>query len=382
MKHISILGSTGSIGTQALDVISNVQNKFKLVGLSAGKNITLFKEQLLKFKPEHACIQNENMVAELKNFISKHQLKITLHGGKEGLKYISSIKQDLVIVAIVGTAGILPTYHAIQAKNNIGLACKEVLVSAGSQIKKLVDQHNVRLLPIDSEHAAIQQCLFGYSIDNVSHIVLTASGGPFRGFNSEELRHVQVEDALKHPKWTMGKKITIDSATLANKGLEVIEAHYLFQCPYEKIKIKVHPQCLVHGIVEFNDGNIISHLSQTDMRIPIQYVLTYPEKYTSSVQKMDWNSFQSLTFEEPDLATFSMLKLAYEVGKMGGNYPAVYNAANEAAVELFLNKKIGFSDIYSCVRQSVETFKDVGELSVMDVIELDNDIKNKMLYVS
>ena len=382
MKHISILGSTGSIGTQALDVILNFQNKFKLVGLSAGKNITLFKEQLLKFKPEHACIQNENMVPELKDFISKQQLKITLHVGKDGLKYISSIKQDLVIVAIVGTAGILPTYNAIQAKNNIGLACKEVLVSAGSQIKKLVDQHNVRLLPIDSEHAAIQQCLFGYTIDNVSHIVLTASGGPFRGFDSDALRHVQVEDALKHPKWTMGKKITIDSATLANKGLEVIEAHYLFQCPYEKIKIKVHPQCFVHGIVEFKDGNIISHLSQTDMRIPIQYVLTYPEKYISSVPQMNWNSFQSLTFEEPDLVTFPMLKLAYEVGKMGGNYPAVYNAANEAAVELFLSKKIGFSDIYHCVRQSVERFKDVGELSVMDVIELDNDIKNKMLYVS
>ncbi|RAP32355.1 1-deoxy-D-xylulose-5-phosphate reductoisomerase [Candidatus Marinamargulisbacteria bacterium SCGC AG-414-C22] len=382
-KRISILGSTGSIGTQCLDVIRHHSNHYSIVGLSCGKNIALFKQQLSEFKPEVAVIQQESDFLEMKHFISKHNLAITLLIGSEGLLNIASIKQDLVVISLVGTAGIKPTYAAIEANNNVGLACKEVLVSAGKIIMNLAKEKQVDVLPIDSEHAAIKQCLTGITDYKkmIHKLTITASGGPFWNFSLPQLQDIQPKDALNHPTWNMGQKITIDSSTLVNKGLEVIEAHYMFDIDYDQIDIVIHRQSIVHSLVEFIDGNCIAHLSSTDMRFPIQYALSYPEKLSSPWKRLSLTDNHMLTFEKPNHDLFPLLNVAFEVGKKGHTYPVVFNAANEAAVHLFLNNKISYLDIQKTIIETLSSFNHYQDPSIADIYTIDQDIKNSILHI-
>ena len=381
MKHISIIGATGSIGTQSLDVIRMFPEQFNVIGLSAGNNIGLFKDQLLEFKPKYAAIQSNEHYNELKLFISDNNLNISIFEGTQGLSDISSIKQDLVVIAVAGTIGIQATYDAIEAGNNIGLACKEVLVSAGDIIMKKSNEKNITIYPIDSEHAALQQCLeTHHSKSEIEKLIITASGGPFWTLPHKKFNSIQLKDALKHPNWSMGKKITVDSSTFVNKGLEVIEAHHLFDIPYSNIDVIVHRESIIHGMVEFIDGNIIAHLSPTDMRVPIQYCLLHPEKKYASWPKLSLSKLGNLSFYEPDHTRFPLLKVAYEVGSKGGSYPVVFNAANEAAVNLFLNNKINYLDIQRIITDKLESFNHFSNLSIESVIDIDNDIKNSIIY--
>ena len=381
MKKISILGSTGSIGTQSLDVIRTFPDYFDVIGLSAGNNITLFKEQLLEFKPRYASIQNDDHASELEHFIKANDLNIVVFKGLEGLSEISSLAQDLVIISLAGTIGIKPTFDAIKAGNNIGLACKEVLVSAGDIIMREIKQQNVSIFPIDSEHAALKQCLeTTHTSNDIEKVIITASGGPFWDYPLEKFDTISLDDALKHPNWTMGKKITVDSSTFVNKGLEVIEAHHLFDIPYNKIDVSVHRQSIVHGMVEFIDGNMIAHLSPVDMRFPIQYCLLHPEKHAGKWPKLSLSKVKQLTFENPDFTRFPLLKTAYEVGEKGGTYPVIFNAANEAAVNLFLSGKISYLDIQRTILKALESYAHHDSLTIDNIIDIDKDIKKSILY--
>lgn len=377
MKHISILGSTGSIGTQTLDVIRHFPDTFTVVGLSAGKNITLLKQQILEFSPSLVSVTSSNDVNDLSVFIQKHNLKTEVYHGEQGLLEIASVPCDLLLVSIVGTTSLAPTYTAIQKGTTIGLACKEVLVAGGNLIMQEAAKNNVTILPVDSEHAAIFQCLEGYAKSDVEKIILTASGGPF--WNKDiSFEHITLKEALKHPNWSMGQKITIDSATLMNKGLEVIEAHHLFQIPYNQLEVIIHPQSIIHSLVEYKDGNTLAQLGSHDMRLPIQFALTYPQKTVSPWPKMNLHTIQTLSFFEPNFTKFPLCKLAFDVGKAGYTYPVVLNAANEAAVYLFLQEKISFLDIERFIRHEVENHIPLTTPSINDIIALDLDIKNKI----
>lgn len=382
-KKISILGSTGSIGTQTLDIMSQLPQEFEVIGLSSNQNTNSLKQQILTFAPQYACVANDEQYIEVNNWVKENKLKTSILVGNEGLKNICSTPQDLVVMSIVGTAGIEPTHAAIKAKNTIALACKEVLVSAGKLIMELAKQTQTPIIPIDSEHAAIKQCLESISenIKLVDHITLTASGGPFWDY-PHSFDSITKQQALKHPRWNMGQKISIDSATLVNKGLEVIEAHHLFQIPFENIHVLVHKQSLVHGIVEFIDGNIMAHLSPTDMRFPIQYALTYPVKYSSPLKRLSFHEIQTLTFESPNHKKFPLLNIAIECGKKEGTYPAVFNAANEAAVTLFLKEKIAFTDIQKTIENTLSTFSHFTPSSLTDIINTDLEIKQSILHVT
>jgi len=377
-KKIAILGSTGSIGTQTLEVVSLFQDRFDVVALTCRHNTDLLIQQIKTFHPKFICVETGNDT--LKAICA--ETGTTILTGMDGLVHIAELKTlDLLIVAIVGTSALRPTYRAIQnGIPNLGLACKEVLVSAGDLMMAEAEKNNVNILPIDSEHAALKQCMASVQedIQQVQKMILTASGGPFWDVEFNTYETITPAQALRHPNWTMGNKITIDSATMMNKGLEVMEAHHLFQIAYEKIEVLIHPQSIVHALVEFSDGNILSHMGLPDMRFPIQYVLNYPNKLAAPWPKTNLAKLPPLTFHDPDFQKFPLLKLAFEVGEKGGTAPAVLNAANEAAVHLFLKNKIGFLDIHRLVYQTVEQTPHHNSPTIDDILTLDQEIKDRV----
>lgn len=375
MKNICILGATGSIGTQALDVIRNDEN-LSLFAVSANKSWDKIVDIIKEFNPQFVCLNDEEAFFKVKDFCETNEIKVNLVQGMEGLKKIASLKEvDIVLTSVVGMIGLEPTIEAIRAKKDIALANKETLVVAGELIIKEAEENNVKILPVDSEHGAIFQCLNGNLHKDLSKVLLTASGGPFRGRKLEDLKSVNVSDALKHPSWNMGRKISIDSATLMNKGLEVIEAHFLFDVPYEDIQVIIHPESIIHSMVEYKDGSVIAQLAKSDMRLPIQYALNYPERKEAVIDKLDFYTINKLTFEKPDMNTFKCLKLAYEAGKIGKLMPTIMNAANEACVELFLNEKIKFLDIQNIVEECMRKFDYNGQQQVNKIIHMDKEVK-------
>ncbi|MBE6062190.1 MAG: 1-deoxy-D-xylulose-5-phosphate reductoisomerase [Clostridium butyricum] len=378
MRKLSILGVTGSIGTQTLDVIRNSTEKLEVVGITANTSVKKIIEIIEEFNPKYVGMMDEKSAEEIKTYCDENSKNIEVFQGIEGLNKIATLDEiDIVVTSVVGMIGLEPTIKAIEAKKDIALANKETLVVAGEIVMKAAKENNVRILPVDSEHSAIEQSLQGNKLDSLKKIILTASGGPFRGKTTAELQDIRVEDALKHPKWNMGRKISIDSATLMNKGLEVIEAHWLFNCDYDNIQVLVHPQSIIHSMVEYVDGSIIAQLGAQDMRLPIQYALNYEERKELVSNTIDFYEIAQLTFEKPDMHTFRCLKLAFEAGKKGGLMPTILNGANEAAVELFLNKKISFLRIPELIEQSMKTFEEDGrkELTLENIISLDRRVK-------
>lgn len=352
MKKIAILGSTGSIGTQTLDIVRE-QGDIQVVAMAAGSNISLLEAQMREFKPSLVSVWDEKKASELRT--NTKDLGIKIVSGMEGLLEVSVIPDsEILVTAIVGMLGIRPTIAAIRAGKKIALANKETLVTAGHIIIPLAKEYKVPILPVDSEHSAIFQSLQGAGDNKISRILLTASGGPFRGRKADELKNIQVEDALKHPNWSMGRKITIDSSTLVNKGLEVMEAKWLFDVTLDQIQVVVHPQSVIHSAVEYQDGAVIAQLGTPDMRLPIQYALYYPERRNLSGRRLDLFEIADLTFEKPDTDTFRGLALAYQAMKKGGNIPTVYNAANEKAVSLFLDRKISYPEITELIEACME----------------------------
>ena len=363
-KSIVILGSTGSIGTQALDVAR--AHGYRVRGLAAGKNVKLLEQQAREFLPEIVAVSDENAALELKTRLADTNIKVL--SGDSGVEELATYKCDTLLNAIVGIAGLKPTLAAINAGNEIALSNKETLVAAGDVVMKLAAEKGVRILPVDSEHSAIFQCLQGVPEGALSKILLTASGGPFRGKKREELADMTVEDALKHPNWSMGRKITIDSSTLVNKGLEVIEAKWLFGTELSKIQVVVHPQSIIHSMVEFVDGGIMAQLGAPDMKLPIQYALFYPDRRPMEGKRVNFYELGQMTFEAPDMETFRGLALALKAGEIGGSMPTVYNAANECAVALFLDRKIRFLQIAEIIEASMEQHKLLANPTVDEIL--------------
>ncbi len=373
-KNISILGSTGSIGTQTLDVVREIGG-INVKAITANNNIELLEKQIREFNPDIAAVMNEEMAEKLKERVKDCGTKIL--SGIDGLIEAAVYKEsDTVVTSVVGNIGIVPTFEAIKAGKNIALANKETLVSAGELIINAVKKYGVKLYPVDSEHSAIFQCLRGNEDNKIRRILLTASGGPFRGRKSEELLNVRAEDALKHPNWSMGKKVTIDSASLMNKGLEVIEAKWLFGVDVEDIEVLIHPQSIVHSAVEYEDGAVIAQMGEPDMKVPIQYALTYPKRVKNSFPKIDFAQRNSLTFEKPDMDTFKCLSLAYRAIKTGGTMPTVMNGANEMAVAAFLENKIGFLDIADIIEKTMMSYNVKYDYTVEDLVEADKWARN------
>ena len=373
VKNIAILGSTGSIGTQALEVIDLLKDKFNIVALSAGDNIELIAEQIKKYKPRVVCVKSE----EASIILSKQFPEIKIVFGDDGLLEIADIKEiELILVAVSGKIGLKPTIKAIKNKKDIALANKETLVMAGELVMKLAKENNVKILPVDSEHSAIFQCLSERK--EVKKLVITSSGGPFRNSTKEEMKDANLDEALAHPRWKMGKKITVDSATLMNKGLEVIEAHHLFDIDYNDIKVVVHPQSYIHSAVEYVDGSIIAQIGIPSMHIPIQYALTYPER-TEGIETESFDFVKAAKFEfyEPDLVKFPSLALAFDAGKKGGTYPVCMNAANEEAVFAFLNKEIKFLDIYKITKEIYDNYTSIEHPTIDEILSEDEKIRIK-----
>lgn len=374
MKYISILGATGSVGIQTLDVLKNDGDNFKLLAVTANKNYSKIIEIINEFSPKLVALMDNVAAGKVREYCIEHNKDIEVLTGLKGLISAAILNEvDIVVTSVVGMIGLVPTIEAIKAGKTIALANKETLVVGGSIVINEAIKHKVNILPVDSEHGAIFQCIKGNNSSDISKILLTASGGPFRGKRRDELTKIVPEDALKHPKWNMGNKISIDSATLMNKGLEVIEAHWLFSVPYEDIEVVVHPQSIIHSMVQYCDGTVISQMAAADMRLPIQYALNYPKRGKRIIDKLDFYNLDKLSFEKPDMDTFGCLKLAYEVGKKGGNLPTILNAANEVAVELFLKNKINFLGIEDIVKDSLEKFQYRKDMDI-DII-LDTDIK-------
>lgn len=351
-KTIAILGSTGSIGTQTLEVVRE-NGDITVAALSAGSNITLLEQQVREFSPRLVAVWNPEKAAELKTRLADMKVKVV--SGMEGLLELAVLEEvEILVTAIVGMIGIRPTMAAIEAGKDIALANKETLVTAGHLIMPLAKEKGVRILPVDSEHSAIFQAIQGSRRKEIHKLLITASGGPFRGRKREELEHVQVEDALKHPNWAMGRKITIDSATLVNKGLEVMEARWLFDVDLDHIQVVVQPKSIIHSMVEFVDGAVLAQLGTPDMKLPIQYALYYPERRYLPGERLEFSTLKEITFDNPDMDTFKGLPLAMQASRLGGSMPTVFNAANERAVAMFLNKQIGFLDIYRIIEESME----------------------------
>ncbi|MCH1640533.1 1-deoxy-D-xylulose-5-phosphate reductoisomerase [Paenibacillus timonensis] len=351
MKKIALIGSTGSIGTQTLDVLRAYPEEFRLEGLAAGSNVELFARQVQEFRPRKASVATKELADRIRPQLPEG---VELYYGEQGLVEVAAgTDADTVVTAIVGSAGLPATLAAIEEGKHIALANKETLVTAGHLVTELARRKGVALLPVDSEHSAIFQCLNGEHREEVSQITLTASGGSFRDLTREQLREVTVEDALKHPNWAMGAKITIDSATMVNKGLEVIEAHWLFGLPFEQIGVLLHPESIIHSFVEYRDGSVIAQLGTPDMRVPIQYALTYPHRWTSAAKRLSLAEVGKLHFREMDYDRFPCLRLAYECGKIGGTATSVYNAANEAAVARFLKGDIPFLQIETIIEKAL-----------------------------
>lgn len=376
MKQIAILGSTGSIGTQTLEVV-RANEDMQVVSLAAASNIDLLEQQIREFHPELVCVYQPERAQELERRIAGE--KVTVLTGMDGLIACATISSaQIVVAAVVGMIGIRPVIEAIQAGKDIAFANKETLVTAGHIIMPLVQQYGVQLLPVDSEHSAIFQCLHGESDREVAKILLTASGGPFRGKTREELTKIQVEDALKHPNWEMGRKITIDSSTMVNKGLEVIEAKWLFHVDVDQIQVVVQPQSVIHSMVEFADGAVLAQLGTPDMKLPIQYALCYPERRYLAGERLDFWKLGSIQFEKPDLETFRGLSLAYEAGRIGGSMPTVLNAANEKAVALFLNRQIGYLEITDIIEKCMQTHHNIADPSLEDILSVEQDVYHQI----
>ncbi|MEE8329411.1 MAG: 1-deoxy-D-xylulose-5-phosphate reductoisomerase [Thermodesulfovibrionia bacterium] len=366
MKRISILGSTGSIGRSTLEVVGRFPGKFKVLGLAAKKNVQLLENQINTCRPEFVAVADESAGEELK----KKNLPVKVLTGNKGLAEIATLENvEMVVSAIVGSEGLLPTLAAIKAGKNIALASKEALVMAGSIIMDEASKKGVKVIPVDSEHSAIFQCINGRSRNEIRRIILTASGGPFFKKSLAELKTVTPEEALKHPNWLMGEKITIDSATMMNKGLEVIEAYWLFGLPAGRIKVLLHPQSIVHSMVEFIDGSVIAQMSVPDMKGPITYALSYPQRFEHVLPSLDLSRTGELTFEDPDRNKYPSLSLAYDALRTGGTMPAVLNAANEAAVEAFLDKKIPFTGIHAVVADVMAQHRVMDGSSLEDILE-------------
>ena len=367
MKKIGILGSTGSIGTQTLEIVRSNPD-LQVVALAAGSNVSLMEQQVREFHPLLAVMGSEEASADLKSRIADTDTKVLT--GMEGMLELAVLPQvEVLVTAIVGMIGIRPTIAAIEAGKTIALANKETLVTAGHIIMPLAKQKGVSILPVDSEHSAIFQSMHGENRERVSKILLTASGGPFRGKKTEELQDITVEDALKHPNWSMGRKITVDSATLVNKGLEVMEAKWLFDVEPDQIQVVVHPQSIIHSMVEYVDGGIMAQLGMPDMKLPIQYALFYPDRRPMDGKRVDFFALKSISFEEPDVKTFRGLQLAYDAIAAGGSMPTVFNAANEKAVGLFLDKKIRFLAIYDLIQGAMEQHKVIANPTVDEILE-------------
>ena len=370
MKKIAILGSTGSIGTQTLEIVRE-QGDIQVTALAAGGNISLLEKQIREFRPGMVSVWEEKKAKDLRENIRDLDIKVLW--GMDGLIAVATEKNaEILVTAIVGMVGIRPAIEAIKAKKAIALANKETLVTAGHVIMPLAKEYRVPILPVDSEHSAIFQCLQGQKGNPIKKILLTASGGPFRGKKRKDLQNIQVEDALKHPNWEMGKKITIDSSTLVNKGLEVMEAKWLFGVALDQIQVVVHPQSVIHSAVEYEDGSVIAQLGTRDMRLPIQYALYYPLRRPLSGEKLDLFALGSLTFEAPDMETFSGLSLAYDAMRRGGNIPTVFNAANERAVAMFLDRKISCPAITEIIGESMESIGFVKEPDVEQILETES----------
>ena len=377
-KHIAILGSTGSIGRQALEVIESHSDYFEVEVLTAQNNGNLLIEQAKKFKPNAVVIANEDYYEKVKTALIPLDIKVFT--GENALASIVEMDSiDLVLTALVGFSGLKPTIKAIQSGKNIALANKETLVVAGELVTKLAREKGVNIFPVDSEHSAIFQCLVGEFHNPIEKIILTASGGPFRGKKKEELINIKKEQALKHPNWTMGKKVTIDSATLMNKGLEVIEAKWLFGVKADQIEVVVHPQSIVHSLVQFQDGSVKAQLGLPDMRLPIQFAMTYPERLSSSFPRLDFSKYPSLTFEKPDTETFRNLALSFAALNKAGNMPCVLNAANEVAVAEFLKDNIGFLEMSGVVERCLEKMSYVKNPALEDYIQTDKETRIRAL---
>ena len=372
MKKIAILGSTGSIGTQTLEVARN-NGDLEITALAAGSNIKKLEEQIREFHPGIAAVWSEEKAEELRTAV--RDLDVRIVSGMEGLiEVCTEPEAEIVVTAIVGMIGIVPTIAAMKAGKDIALANKETLVTAGHIIIPLAEEAGVKILPVDSEHSAIFQCLNGESRGQLKKILLTASGGPFRGKRREELTHIQVEDALKHPNWAMGRKITIDSSTLVNKGLEMMEARWLFGVEPKDIQIVVQPKSIIHSMVEFVDGAVIAQLGTPDMKLPIQYALYYPERRYLPGERLDFGTLAQITFEKPDMETFTGLKLAFDAAAAGGSMPTVYNAANEKAVALFLDRRISYLQIPEIIGRSMEEHKVIPDPTVNEILETEQAV--------
>lgn len=372
MKHVAIIGSTGSIGTQTLE-IARWNQDIKICALSAGRNIDLLEKQAREFRPEIVGLWDEKLADELKDRLKDMDIRVV--SGIDGLIEIAEYKtSDILVTAIVGMIGIRPTVAAIKAGKDIALANKETLVTAGHIIMPLAKEKGVSILPVDSEHSAIFQSLQGNTHDSIEKILLTASGGPFRGKSREFLKHVKLEDALKHPNWSMGRKITIDSATMVNKGLEVIEAKWLFDVAPENIQVVIQPQSIIHSMVEYKDGAVIAQLGTPDMKLPIQYALFYPERRYMPGDRLDFTKLSSIVIETPDMDTFLGLRYAYEAIGIGGSMPTVFNAANEYAVKQFLDRKIDFLDIYDIIRASMDHHKLIENPDIDEILATEQEV--------
>ena len=372
MKKIALLGSTGSIGTQTLDVVRN-QGDIQVTAMAAGSNIALLEKQIREFHPSIAAVWDEKKALELKAKVADLPVKVV--SGMDGLLEAATEKEaQIVVTAVVGMIGIRPTIAAMEAGKDIALANKETLVTAGHIIMPLAEKLGVKILPVDSEHSAIFQSLNGEHGNKIHKILLTASGGPFRGHTREQMTSVQVEDALKHPNWSMGRKITIDSSTMVNKGLEVMEAHWLFDVEMDQVQVVVQPQSIIHSMVEYEDGAVIAQLGTPDMRLPIQYALYYPERRYLPGDRLDFWKLSQITFEKPDLESFHGLALAYEAGRRGGSLPTVFNAANEYAVAKFLNREISYLEITDMIQKAMEHHKVIDDPTVEQILETEREV--------
>ena len=376
MINISILGSTGSIGTQALEIADLFKDEINIVAITCNNNIDLLEKQIEKYNPKISVVMNKDKYEILNNrIITKTKLKY----GMEGLKEAASIPEvDIVLTAVSGMIGLEPTISAIKSKKKIALANKETLVTGGSIIKKLIYENNVEILPVDSEHSAIFQCLQGNKSEDIKRIILTASGGPFFGKDIDFLKNVTVDEALKHPNWSMGKKITVDSSTLMNKGLEMIEAHWLFDVPYKDIDILVHPESIIHSAVEYKDRSVIAQLGLPNMKLPIQYALFYPERKENNMESLDLFKLKQLNFHKADISTFKCLDLAYKAISIGGSMPTVLNVANEIAVDKFLNREISFLDIGNSIEKLMEQHSPFEINTIDDVFYVKKWVEKKI----
>lgn len=371
MKKIAILGSTGSIGTQTLDVV-RANGDIEVLGISAGRNIAKLEEQIREFSPKLVAVWDENAARDLAQKIQDTDTKVV--AGMDGLLELAAMPEtEILVTAIVGMLGIRPTIEAIRAGKDIALANKETLVTAGHLIMPMAEEYGVKILPVDSEHSAIFQSLNGEHKEEVHKLLITASGGPFRGRKRADLEHVTLEDTLKHPNWVMGQKITVDSATLVNKGLEVMEARWLFDVDLDHIQVVVQPKSIIHSMVEFKDGAVMAQLGTPDMRLPIQYALYYPERRYLDGERLDFHKLKEITFEDPDMDTFLGLPMAMDAARKGGSMPTVFNAANELAVKKFLQEKIGFLDIYDIIAQSMERHTVIRNPDLEEILAVEDE---------